>query len=90
MGSITRYIFRTTFSAFVVVLVSLTVYAWLAPKQVHHGHTHGHEASHEHSMDEMPGMGGAGDMPSGEHMHDESAPGGSGEDEHHEHEEHTH
>jgi len=73
-----------------IVLVSLTVYAWLAPKQVHHGHTHGHEASHEHSMDEMPGMGGAGDMPSGEHMHDESAPGGSGEDEHHEHEEHTH
>lgn len=74
-----------------LVLLSLTVYAWIAPAQVHHGH--GHEHGHEEHMEGMPGME-MNEPPSAGHTHDESGP----PEEHHgdhsdpdpTHEEHPH
>ena len=57
-----------------IVLLGLTLYGWLSPKQVHQGHEHGQAHDQEHKMDEMPGMGETKETPSGGHAHDESAP----------------
>jgi quinol---cytochrome c reductase cytochrome b subunit, bacillus type len=66
------------------LLLGLTLYGWLSPKQVHHGH--------EHSMDEMPGMGNTKETPSGGPVHDESLPseGTPSGPPVHEHDDHTH
>lgn len=66
-------------AATALVLLSLTVYAWLAPKQVHHGHHHGHEEN----MEGMPGMQ-MDEMPPGGQTHDEAVPPGEHHDEPHE------
>ncbi|MBI3811232.1 MAG: cytochrome bc complex cytochrome b subunit [Nitrospirae bacterium] len=71
-----------------VILLGLTIYAWLSPPQVHSGHSHGQE----HSMDAMPGMGETKETPSDGHTHDADAPTGSTKEKDHdlEHEENTH
>lgn len=67
-----------------IVLLGLTLYGWLSPKQVHHGH--------EHSIGEMPGMGEMNETPSGGPVHDESVPPEATHEDHpaHEHPEQTH
>lgn len=62
-----------------VVLLGLTLYAWLSPPQVHEGHEHGH--GHEAPMSEMPGTGEMKETPSGGQAHDAGASSGkAGED----------
>jgi quinol-cytochrome oxidoreductase complex cytochrome b subunit len=76
----------------VVALLGLTLYAWLSPPQVHHGHEHGQAHDQEHKMDEMPGMGETEETPSGGHTHDADTPTGPTKEKDHDHEqeEHTH
>ncbi|MBI3609259.1 MAG: cytochrome bc complex cytochrome b subunit [Nitrospirae bacterium] len=83
-------------AAVFIVLLSLTLYGWLSPKQVHHGHSQEHDPAHpqDHSMDGMPGMKDMGETPTDEPMHDHAAaaPAGSTQEQHpaHESDERTH
>jgi len=57
-----------------LVLIGFTVFAWVAPPEVHH-------EGGGHHMEDMPGMGGGKETPSGEHSdehsHDDTAAPGT-------------
>jgi len=83
-------------AAVFIILLGFTLYGWLSPKQVHHGHGHEHNQgpSQDHSMEGMPGMKDMGEAPTDEsmHHHDADAPADPAEEQHHDpdSDEHTH